>query len=602
MCSRWRSSFWRCSSKTVTSTLPAALLIVLWWRRPQLDWRRDVLPLVPLFALGAVAGVATAWFERTLVGAEGSEFHFTVVERCLIAGRAIWFYLRTLVWPVGLTFNYPRWHVSQAVWWQYLYPLAAAVCLIALWKLRTRFRAPFAAALLFCGTLFPALGFFNVFPFRYSFVADHFVYLASMPVIAVAAALAGASYPVAWWRREVGTTIALVLCAVLGVLTWHQSRDYVDSETLYRATLGRNASSWFANNNLGFLLLEKGRGPEAERYLLEAIRLKPDVPLHHANLGLLRLRSGAIQDAVRHFEQALRLNPKLPEVHTNLGLALLQLGQYDLARAHFAEAVRLKPDLAQAQNDLGFTLLRAGQVADAVPHLEEAIRLLPDSAHAYSQLCHALTLLGRADEGLSRCQQAQRLAPDLGEAYRHAGIALLALGRLDEASGQLQRAIALTPSDAEAHYQLGVARYRQGRIQEAIGHYGDALRLAPSHAIAHNDLGVALLAAGRAGDAFPHFVEAVRLQPGYPNAQFNLAMTLHRMGRLDEAVLHYGKALDAKPDDAVAHYNLGIALEELNRSPGSSRSLSGGPSPAPGLHRGCSEPCAAGTPLMSTIP
>ena len=35
-----------------------------------------------------------------------------------------------------------------------------------------------------CGTLFPALGFVNVFPFRYSFVADHFQYLASMPILA----------------------------------------------------------------------------------------------------------------------------------------------------------------------------------------------------------------------------------------------------------------------------------------------------------------------------------------------------------------------------------------------------------------------------------
>jgi tetratricopeptide (TPR) repeat protein len=550
-------------SKTVTATLPAALLVVMWWRRGRLDWRRDVLPLVPLLAIGVGAGVGTAWLERAQIGAEGLEFRFTLVERCLIAARAIWFYLRTLVWPAGLNFNYPRWQVSQAVWWQYLYPLAVAVALLVLWWARTRSRVPLASALLFCGMLFPALGFVNVFPFRYSFVADHFVYLASMPAIATAAAAATALCPVRWWRREVRIAAALVLCAVLGVLTWVHSRDYANSETLYRATLARNPSSWFANNNLGFLLLEQGRLPEAERCLLEAVRLRPGVPLHHANLGLLRLRSGAPKEAVRHFEQALRLNPNLAEVHTNLGLALLQLGEFDLASTHFAEAVRLQPDLAQAQNDLGFTLLRAGQAADAVPHLEEAVRLMPGSAHAYSQLCYALTLLGRAEEGLARCDQARRLAPELAEAYRHAGMALQSLGRLDEAAVQLQRAIVLDPSDAEARYQLGLTRYRQGAIQEAIQRFSEALRLAPGHALAHNDLGAALLSAGRAHEALPHFVEAVRLQPGYPNAQFNLAMVLHQMGRLNEAVLHYGKAIEAKPDDAVAHYNLGIALEEL---------------------------------------
>ena len=31
--------------KTVTASLPAALLVVFWWRRGRIDWRRDVVPL-----------------------------------------------------------------------------------------------------------------------------------------------------------------------------------------------------------------------------------------------------------------------------------------------------------------------------------------------------------------------------------------------------------------------------------------------------------------------------------------------------------------------------------------------------------------------------
>ena len=58
-------------SKTVTATLPAALLVIFWWQRGRLSWRRDVLPLVPFFVLGAAAGVFTAWVERKLIGAEG---------------------------------------------------------------------------------------------------------------------------------------------------------------------------------------------------------------------------------------------------------------------------------------------------------------------------------------------------------------------------------------------------------------------------------------------------------------------------------------------------------------------------------------------------
>src|SRR6185369_320983 len=52
-------------TKTVTATLPAALLVIFWWRRGTLSWKKDILPLVPFFALGAVGGTVTAWIERT---------------------------------------------------------------------------------------------------------------------------------------------------------------------------------------------------------------------------------------------------------------------------------------------------------------------------------------------------------------------------------------------------------------------------------------------------------------------------------------------------------------------------------------------------------
>src|SRR5208282_3882680 len=74
-------------SKSVIATLPAALLVVFWWQRGKLSWKRDVWPLIPFFVAGIGAGLFTAWVERKYIfGAEGSEFNFSVVERFLIAG------------------------------------------------------------------------------------------------------------------------------------------------------------------------------------------------------------------------------------------------------------------------------------------------------------------------------------------------------------------------------------------------------------------------------------------------------------------------------------------------------------------------------------
>ena len=103
-------------SKTVTATLPAALLVVLWWRRGELQWKRDIRPLVPWFVLGLSAGLFTAWVERTLIGASGAEFTLTPLQRVLLAGRAIWFYAAKLIWPTQLTFLYPRWNINPGEW------------------------------------------------------------------------------------------------------------------------------------------------------------------------------------------------------------------------------------------------------------------------------------------------------------------------------------------------------------------------------------------------------------------------------------------------------------------------------------------------------
>jgi hypothetical protein len=167
-------------SKTVTATLPPVLLVIFWWQRGRLDWRRDVRPLVPWFVIGASAGMFTAWVEKTYIAAHGAIYNLTFGQHLLLTGRIICFYAGKLAWPSNLIFTYPHWQLDPTAWRQYLYPLAVAVVSLGLWRLARRYRGPLAGFLIFSGTLFPVLGFLNVYPFRFSYVADHFQYLASL--------------------------------------------------------------------------------------------------------------------------------------------------------------------------------------------------------------------------------------------------------------------------------------------------------------------------------------------------------------------------------------------------------------------------------------
>src|ERR1035437_4087320 len=170
-------------SKTVTATLPAALLVLLWWLRGRLQWRRDLLPLLPWLGLAVPAGLLTAWVEKVFIGAQGADFALTLPQRLLLAGRALWFYAGKILWPSNLMFSYPRWKTDPGEWPHYLFPLGIVVLAVALGLLARRKRGPLAGFLIFAGTLFPVLGFLNVFPFRYSYVADHFQYLAILGIV-----------------------------------------------------------------------------------------------------------------------------------------------------------------------------------------------------------------------------------------------------------------------------------------------------------------------------------------------------------------------------------------------------------------------------------
>ena len=410
-------------SKTVTDTLPAALLVVFWWRRGRIGWKRDVLPLLPWFALGAAAGLFTAWVERTYVRAQGPDFALTLVERFLVAGRAIWFYVGKLVWPANLMFFYPRWRVDSAEWWQYLFPLAALAALAGLCLLARKRRGPLAGALIFAGTLFPALGFFNVYPFVYSYVADHFQYAASLGIIVPVAVAVTAG------TRRWAVAAACVVLAAFGCLTWQQCGMYSDMETLFQETIERNPTSWVAQYNLGVLIAgTPGRLPEAIQHYREAAHLKPDYAMAHYNLALaLSKTPDHLPEVIEEYRAALRADPNAALAHNNLGLALANIpGRLPEAIEEYGAALRIAPDLAEAHNNLGIALLHTpGRASEAIPHFQAALRSKPESAEIHNNLGGAYSLApGRLKEAIEEYRTALRLQPDYPDARYNLEMAL----------------------------------------------------------------------------------------------------------------------------------------------------------------------------------
>ncbi|HVU34150.1 MAG TPA: tetratricopeptide repeat protein [Opitutaceae bacterium] len=580
---RWRRAYAAASAlfvlalltKTVTATLPAALLVVIWWKRGSLHWRKDVVPLIPWLLIGAAMGLFSGWVERQHLGAHGPEFRLTFVERTLVAGRALWFYLLKAVWPEKLIFFYPHWVLGTA-WWQFLFPLLAAGMLFALWRLRTWSRTPLAIALLFAGTLFPTLGFLNVYAFIFSFVADHWEYLALLgPIVVLAAGWArwqaGVSRAAAAgsfrWTQWAPVLAAVGVVSVFAVLSWRRCHAYRDAETLYRTTLAQNPDAWLAHNNLGVILADRGDYESARREYLIAERIHPLSPEIHNNLGdILAKSSATIPAAIDEYEKALRIKPGFPEAQSNLAAALLHIsGREDEAVAHAIKAVRLKPDFAAAHYNLANALrTRAGHLASAVAEYHAALRLDPEMVEAWNNLgTILLEQPGGASEAAAAFRTAIRLRPSAPALHFNLAVAEAGLGHNEDAIAEFQTTLRCDPTYPDAAHRLGLVLLSDpSRTRDAVSYLEQAAALAIRDGRVHADLGVALLRLpGSAARAQAEFEAAIRCDPTLPDAHYNLGNLLAAQpAHHTDAIREYESAIKLAPQLVEAHFNLAVLL------------------------------------------
>jgi tetratricopeptide (TPR) repeat protein len=387
-------------------TLPPVILLLTWWKTGRIT-KRDVMPTLPMFAIGVVAGLNTIWMERHVVGAQGDLFDLSAADRLLVAGRALWFYAGKMIWPTELTFIYPRWTIDPTQWQQWLYPAAVISVMALLFLLRKRIgRGPLTAVLLFAGMLFPALGFFDVYPMRFSFVADHFNYLSAIGIIALVVSLL---------VRLPGAPIfsGAVLIA-LGTLTWQQLPIYQNHHTLWRDTIEKNDQAVIAYTNLGIARTNAGAYDEAQTLLERAIELEPTNRLALNAMGNVHKEAGRLREAIPFYRRAIEANEWFAVARVNLATTLYQLDPDDgeveaqLQRA-IADSREPRP---HAQYLLGVVLGLRERPAESLEHMKIAGRLRPDDADTQYQLALAYGRTNELNLAAHHLRRAIELDPD----------------------------------------------------------------------------------------------------------------------------------------------------------------------------------------------
>ena len=411
-------------TKTAIVALPAILLIVLWWKRGSLGWRHDVWPLLPFFAVAVMASAMTIWVEQKFCAEHGEVFSFSWLDRCLVAGRLLWFYLINLFWPMNLSLVYAPWEIDSLRWWQYLFAFGVIAISVGLWSLRGKSRGPVAALFCFVALLFPVLGFFNLSFFMTSpagaphmaiFRADHFQYLADIPIIALVCAWLAELELSRTVRRALSAVSVLVLIS-LALATFARSATFRDAERSFRDVLSKNPASATAHNNLAHALRRQGRLDEAISEYRRAIELDPNYQLGRYNLGATLVQKGDPASAIPLLEQALRADPNNPKAYYSLGTALEQTGHSEEAIAAYGRALRLQPDFFDAHTNLANLLLAHGDNGQAILHYRKAVELNPANPMAHYNLAVGLARLGRNSEAIEELRTVIRIDPSYPDA------------------------------------------------------------------------------------------------------------------------------------------------------------------------------------------
>jgi tetratricopeptide (TPR) repeat protein len=373
--------------KSSAVMFPCVVLLYVWWRRGRIVWA-DVVRSVPFFVISLLLGLVTLHFQHSrAIGDEPIPIG-GMDSRLAIAGMAVLFYLGKIFWPVPLLPIYPQWAANPPEPLQFVPWILVVGAFMLFWfKRKSWGRHALLASGFYFLMLLPVLGFIAMSYMRVGWVADHFLYIPMIGVVAYATAAGVRAFELA--RKPLKPFFlgaATMVLSGLMVLSYSYAGVWVNEDTLWSHTLRFNWNSWQAHNRLGAREFNRGNVDVALGHFREAVRLRPDLAETQNNLGSALLAKKDTKGAVTHFREGMRLSPSIIAIQSNLANALVLDGQVEAARDLYAALVRQQPGNPAFICNLGVTLYRTGRTTEAIECFRQALKINPDLRDAQENL------------------------------------------------------------------------------------------------------------------------------------------------------------------------------------------------------------------------
>ncbi len=322
--------------------------------------------------------------------------------KLLTIPSVLWFYVRQLVVPVGLSAFYDSQYVAHPDQMNFAVPLLGVAAVTAglwLWWRRSGERAVAVCAVFVLLPLVPVL---NPSVFQTGdFAHDRYLYLSSAG-FSLLLALGVRAIPDRGRNELFGIRVRLVTACALIVLlaigTLSQTAPYASNLALYRHAVAVAPGNNIATMNLGNELLRRGQQAEAIALYRRVLARDPHYWLCIYNLGYAYYRAGSYDQAELWLKRAAVENPYDGDAAYYLGLALLNQDRLEDAVTALGAAVARQPRAPGYRYSLGLALERQGKIREALEMFESELQASPGSAQPLAHIVELRKALQRSEQ------------------------------------------------------------------------------------------------------------------------------------------------------------------------------------------------------------
>jgi tetratricopeptide (TPR) repeat protein len=359
-----------------------------------------------------------------------------------------------------------------------------------------------------------------------------------------------------------------------------------------------------AYSRLGVIYTERKDFAEAEKYLKEAVSIRPNDALNRYNLGIAYMRQKKTAEAVEELAKAEALGEHNAAVLENIGEAYFSMKNYDKSLEVYNKVKKENERNVKILARIAEIYYEKGELDSAYEMYRKITVLEPTTENArvaYLNMGNILDDAQRFDEAVEAYRKALTITPkdhtvyyNLGIAYKHAGKPELAIaawkksaeldpgdsmpavaiadyyyerGYYDLAETEYRRIVSIWPHIQEPHYKMGMMYYKRGNYDYALNAFNRVIEIEPNSDLGRRSLIQKAILVSKTGageerlDKSMNLIQkAILMKPEDPEALFALGIIYMKKEMYDNAMDTFYQVVKSAGENklvADAYNNIG---------------------------------------------